>query len=846
LQSNQSLYSGRTGHQTRRNRAHLFAFLAIGLALAIVTPAHAETSAPAADATENAEVQEIVVNGVPFHETVLPTRLPATSSLGLDLNIMDTPRSATLLSATQLQTVNVSDPRAISFFTSSSFTDSSYGTVAVPLIRTQTADIYYNGMRNSLNSGFGAPVNFDSLSNMAITKGPASVIDGPGPGVGGKVDFLTKRPDMFRDTEQASATVDSLGRRRWVLDVGAPIIKGDLAVLFSYSGEDSSSYFYNHFMHKNALYGALEWKPNDQYTLELISEINFEQATTDVGINRGNQALINSGEYLVGTVLAPGSSEPQPYLSVFNTTGVTRLNPRITMDETPGDTLRGQLFNAQLIQSYRINDNLTLQNNTLFLHVNSDTQDLYYYSDSSNGSYTIESKTSLKGNFELSLGGMTVRNQFVAGGTYRLAHTDTIGDISAEAEAVWDLSGNPNSWRLDPALQAGVDAVPYQTSLGRTMYGVPGQDYGNQGYTGVSDLYDTALFVQDRIEFTPKFSVLFGGRVDAVKAHTRDPLECLPAAYTCAAAVVPSERSSGVYGLGDANFSVVYKFTPQISSYATFDWVQSPPSPNAPVGGINVYGFVSDDKLLRGKSFLYESGLKFNLFDEKLFASMAVFDQTHAVPTGPGGVLSAAADTRGVELETNYQPNRNLFVTASYSFLRTTLASAAGFDNFPAQLGTNIDGEGTLVSFLPAKSYTLPGLPEHLFNLLGNYKFSSGVGLRTGLQVTGPIETTTSGLIDVGALINTLQSLGLPVVIPNSVTVNPQNPNVGYYKSPVIPWQYTWNAALFYEHGPYTLTFSVYNLTDRNNWQPAPAYYGNDELVRSDPRSFEIRLQAKL
>ena len=170
LQSNQSSYSVRAGRQARRNHAHLLAFFALGLALAIVTPAHAETSASPADATENVEVQEIVVNGVPFHETVLPTRLPATSSLGLDLNVMDTPRSATLLSATQLQTVNVSDPRAISFFTSSSFTDSSYGTVAVPLIRTQTADIYYNGMRNSLNSGFGAPVNFDSAADMAITK----------------------------------------------------------------------------------------------------------------------------------------------------------------------------------------------------------------------------------------------------------------------------------------------------------------------------------------------------------------------------------------------------------------------------------------------------------------------------------------------------------------------------------------------------------------------------------------------------------------------------------------------------------------------------------------------------
>ena len=61
----------------------------------------------------------------------------------------------------------------------------------------------------------------------------------------------------------------------------------------------------------------------------------------------------------------------------------------------------------------------------------------------------------------------------------------------------------------------------------------------------------------------------------------------------------------------------------------------------------------------------------------------------------------------------------------------------------------------------------------------------------------------------------------------------------------MIPWQYTWNAAVFYEVGRYTVTFSVYNLTDRHNWSPSPSFYGNDFLVRSDPRTYEIRLQAK-
>ncbi len=68
----------------------------------------------------------------------------------------------------------------------------------------------------------------------------------------------------------------------------------------------------------------------------------------------------------------------------------------------------------------------------------------------------------------------------------------------------------------------------------------------------------------------------------------------------------------------------------------------------------------------------------------------------------------------------------------------------------------------------------------------------------------------------------------------------------GYYtKSPVIPWQYTLNASLFYEVGRYTATLSVYNLTDRKNWSSAPSLYGNDMLVLNNPRTLELRLQAK-
>ena len=186
----------------------------------------------------------------------------------------------------------------------------------------------------------------------------------------------------------------------------------------------------------------------------------------------------------------------------------------------------------------------------------------------------------------------------------------------------------------------------------------------------------------------------------------------------------------------------------------------------------------------------------------------------------------------------NYQPTRNFFATASYSYIETTLSQAAGFYNFPAYSGVQypgmpynfIDGAGTGVVWAGHQKFTDPGVPDHVFNVLGNYKFENGFGVRSGVQVTGPISTSQSGQIDLAASSN----------VPQAIIKNG-----GFFKSPVIPWQYTWNASVFYEWDRYTATLSVYNLTDQKNWQSSPNFYGNDFLVRNDPRTFEVRLTAK-
>lgn len=841
----------------RGGRALALTASSLALTLAAGLAAQAQT----APAPAKGETPEIVVNGIPYRETVLPTRLSSASVYGLDLNVMDTPRNTTLLSNTQLQTLNIQDPRAFSYLTASSYTDSAFGTPNIPRIRGQYADTFYNGMRDSFTvNGYGAPPNFDSLDTINIIKGPASVIDGPGPGVGGEADFITKRPNMFHTTGSAAASVDTFGNHRWSVDVGGPLIRGDLGVRISYAGDDDGSYFYGHYFRKNAVYAALRWKPNDKYQLDFNTEVNAEQYTENVGVNRVNQALIDHTQYLQGapssgdpyaTFLlggAPGSfpvgSPGNPYSPAAGIlTGVTLtnsvpFNPKITIDQTPGTSARALKYNAQLIQRYYFNNDLWLENNTFFNYLNSDNQDFYYFADSTKDSWSFETRTDLHDNFDLSFNkAMTpIHNEIVGGFTFRFAHVNYISNFSDEPASVYDLTSNPKLWVFDPSTQINFgDAYVYKSAMGRLQYGTPGRDSVNLGNTGVSDVYDTAVFFQDRMEFTPKLSALFGARIDAVQAKSHDPLgpDVCGGCFTD----FPRDHTTGVYGLGNANVSVVYKAAPWASVYATVDFTQST-DPNGGNGGINAFTQVPDSQLLRKDSYLYEAGAKFNLLNNKLFIGTAVFDQKRAIPTGPAGTVTDQANIRGVEIEANYQPTRNLFATASYSYVKTTLNKAAGFYDYPASSANNypgqpynyVDGAGSFASFASGQTFDDPGVPEQIFNFLGNYKLDIGLGFRFGVQVIGPIQTTTSGYL------NPLKSS----FVPQSVIDNNY-----YYKSPVIPWQYTMNAAVFYEISKYTFTLSVYNLTDELNWQSAPAFYGNDFLVRNDPRTVEFRAQVK-
>jgi outer membrane receptor protein involved in Fe transport len=789
------------------------------------------------------DLDEIVVHGIRRGDLILPTTVTSSSVYGLDLGVMDVPRNTTVISKAQLDALNIQNPGGFSYLTSSSYADASFGQPNIPRIRGQYGDLFFNGMRDSFTlNGYGAPISFNNVDSIDIVKGPASVQAGPGAGVGGAIDITTKMPSFSKSSLAFNLEGDSQQKRIASVDFGGPLTS-NTAARVSLTSNDSGSYYYDMYFHQQSIYAAVQTNFTPAYSVLFTADFVDTKYRENDGVNRVNQNLIDNGSYLTG---APDPSTISGYATEVDLSGATvQLNPRVIIDEPPGTGAHAQHFKAQIIQTFRPSDAWTLTNNTFYDFLNRYNQIMAYYADTARDSFTVENKTDFITHFSTG----PVSHSIDAGFTFRFAHVDDVQNYINEPVSVFDLSGDPNSWIFPADQQVPSGAFPYLAAFNHPQYGAAGRNPIFLNDSSISNLQDGAIFLEHRLVFSPQWSVMYGLREDLVQLNYADPLGGADCPASACVPGLPQSASTAWYGLRNGNLSVVYSPTPHVSAYLTYNNAQYS-LPNANDGAISTWGEAPSAQLQLDTT-LYEAGLKFDLLDKSLFISSALFSQTKNVPTGLG-LSNTVAHIKGVEFELNYQPNPSFFATASYSFLHTLLDSVppAPFYNFPAAPGLNIDGAGNVAVF-SGNNFIDPGVPQQLFNVLANYKHTSGFGAQANIQVTGPIDVTQRGYInlaqtnanfanDYGFLGITQPLVGAGGLVPLSVV----GAN-GYYNPPQIPWQFTLNAAVFYSFQNYTLKFSVYNLTSEHNLINDIPYYGNDFLTRVPPRSYDLTFSGR-
>src|SRR5208283_3466821 len=281
---------------------------------ATAVPTTSQTQAAPGGTTETSastqaavQMEKYNVSDVPIEQQILPTSRPFTSVFGTEDNILDVPRNVTIISRAQMDVIDIQDTTQFSKLTSSSYTDSNFGSPSNPSIRGQSADVFMNGMRQRIGeSGDGMPIDFNIVESVNIVPGPATAVQGASAYVGGFVDMISKQPFFDGTRGSITFTAGSYDTNRWTLDLGGHI-SPTLAYRFSYSGEDSDGWWLDWIKETTSVYGAVTWRPTKDYEVFVMSKAFWADYRENSGINRPTQQLISNGLYIPGTNIDNGT-----------------------------------------------------------------------------------------------------------------------------------------------------------------------------------------------------------------------------------------------------------------------------------------------------------------------------------------------------------------------------------------------------------------------------------------------------------------------------------------------------------------------------------------------------------
>ena len=757
------------------------------IALASITgPLRAQSATPAVDNSEppKGEVLELerfkVTSDVATDMLVLPIARPFNSVFGTDDNIVDVPRNVTIISRQQLSDINISSVLDFSKLTSSSYTPTNFGAPSNPSIRGQTADLFINGVRGRITSnGNGLPLNFNSVESVNIVKGPATAVQGTSMYVGGFIDLITKRPYFDKTKGTVSVTVGSYAQKAWTVDVGGPISK-TAAYRLSYSGEDSKGFWHDYYNKNNSLYGALEFRPSSNYNIFINGSLNDYRYTENWGINRVTQNLIDKGLYTTGinNNNAPGApSDPQNSTWVLGGGNSMAWGPEVQISRhnrllKPGDHSKGNEYNAQAIQTYTVDPTFKVVNNTYFSYTKRNTLSSYYYSEVIDPSWFMENRTEFIFNKPYA--------SINAGLDLRYQRTKAYDDYYFEPANVWDLTKDHNY------INVYNSADFYGRFVGQPIPGYPNR-YATQGTINgdTNDSSGTTVgpYFQSTWKYVPNLDIVTGGRLDHLKANVKDPI-----------GPFYSHDSISVW-IPNYNLSLVYKTTKTSSVYVTYNYSKNTSGAVGNGGGItgwNDAGTALDKQKFLQPSKLFEVGTKYSLVNNTLFLNFAAFQQERTAKATSSTVIQKFK-SKGFEAELNYQPNKHLYTTISYSYIDATVTDPGEYPFFggfaeipPGNLANPVAVFGSVQS--------VPGLPNNLFNGLVSWSTDSGWSYTANILVTGKMPANFTGSLE-------------------------------------IPMQYSIDFSTAYHYKSWDYRLSISNLTNEDNWSPAQQIYGNGSIL---------------
>ncbi len=770
---------------------------------------------------------------LPEEENIVLTN-KQSEVLGPAMKIIDIPRTIQSISRQELNTINAQSTNDLAAFipgvNPSQITGSPAGE---PIVRGLPATVYRNGMLVgfSQSAQYGPLMNMNAYDNLDVVTGPVSIVFGPQELAGGFANEVTKQPyfDKFRGS--ADYTVGMYQTNFWNIDLGGPILSDKLAYRFDYFGQDGYgpyNYYDGAYLNRECWYLALSAKPYENLSIDFNTELDDNHLNTVAGINRPDQALINNRLYQTGSLLGwygptgilhQGLGTAPPGAGYAVSWGpLVEISPRSNLFENPEDGDRQLYYVAQCIETLKINDNLSIVNNSLFEFYNSFIDQAIpsdFWGVLPTG-YDFDNRLEWRYSFDLlpkgqtaqsypqeeqealSSSSLTFHNQIDGGIEFRFFSDTEYAGVWHQPVNIWNLTQPLTYNNFTPIVPftAAISPIyqnPYLTDI--PIPGYPGMYYNVFNYLSTADTFSTlSPFYQHQINFTDQWSLMLAGRMNAFFVQASPP-PGTPAEISQVApsfGLPPYTSTSMNIVQPELTISPSYKPFPWMTSYFTFFYGQT-----TLLSQFGSFAPEFPSAYYHQNNFLYEVGTKFSLLHDKLFLGVSGYYQTGYIPAQviPGGpIATTQIAIKGAQLNANYQPNKNFWLNFGYAFIASQelwqglplgpLALQPYSSSVAKLYGLPVD---PLVNE-PPLNYPFIGFPHNYGNIMATYKFDNGLGI--------------------------------------SLWALAESGNFIFYTySTRIPSWYTLNARIFYSSKRWEASLYLYNITNEHYWLPgAPGF----------------------
>ncbi|MDJ0921344.1 MAG: TonB-dependent receptor [Henriciella sp.] len=707
------------------------------------------------------------------------------SVFGFDKTLVEIPRSASTISADQIERFGITDIYGLVAQAPGTFTNSFFGVGGALDIRGQAGETYFRGVRRLDNPG-NYPTPIGASDRIDIVRGPASPIYGPSKS-GGYMNFVPKTARVGSGyMDEAEGEIRYTGGS-WDKSVLSASVTGPGEIAGKEFGyhlyaeiEDSDSYYNNIYTEQTILQAAFDVGITDKLRVEFGAMYHDYDGVQNGGWNRLTQDLIDDGTYITGSAQpldtngdgqidaaesqvlqdSIGSDFDNLQFGNFSATGPDNfsdddfvgtlfpLENTGTATLSRKDTLAGEddfLINEMITLYadfiYEGSDDFEIKNQMFYEAYENLNENSYGFSQF-HDSWVFENKLVVSKDFDFE--GLDIATQI----SPSVRHTDFEhgDDFTYEYFHRVDLTQG------------------YDARSDRLLSTESGLDYDN---FVVGDYTNWALAGLVDAEFDFGLNLLLGLRYDTIDVESTSIGWRLLDVDAVGPSSQPDVTESGEDDGVSWNVSVSYELPMGIIPYVTLA------EQSVVVAGQGAEIGPSD---ITGESWfsateLTEFGIKGNFLDDRLYAAISYYEQNRTDRNVQSTTVNQDIRTEGIEAEVRWSVTDKLLLTAAYTntevINETFLENGTAFSFYGAEDLNNVTDPSLTYGGQPLGNVIIEdeddakraGIPEDLFSLTATYAFDNGLSL-SGSVVDVPkvysgqsqvVELPAYTLVDIGA-----------------------------------------------------------------------------------------------